>query len=250
MASSSYSFPALTCKKIATILSEIPTLPSEPQLPNITEQYLIKPTPELVNLLYKTLLCNVDLVQADDRGQLDFITLRLFENPDHHVYSVEVINLLHKVKQLLAALNMEIEEVQDEREREKPFVSVLDGKVKELLRMILDLNNYQMSLKSSFRALREKTKEIDEKITTANFTLSQLAQENAKLQSKIVQSPEKLQGCLEQKKLILDEMKNSERSAMQSYEHKCTTLEVYSKAGMKMKKRLAKMQAIQEQVRL
>lgn len=43
-------------------------------------------------------------------------------------------------------------------------------------------------------------------------------------------------------------MKSSERSAMQSFQEKTATLEVYTKACKKMTKQLAQMHAIQEQV--
>ncbi|KAF9612021.1 hypothetical protein IFM89_037304 [Coptis chinensis] len=312
MAASSYSFPVLTRKEIATVLLE------SQLAENITEQNLINPTPELVTKLYTNLLSNLDPLQGDDHGQLDFHALGHLENPDHHGDSVKVINLLHKVNEVIAAVHcpvnfnlkdlvkpdsqrtvvflsailnftlyrdtklnlihpyvaqigvheekkaeletrisqvkMEIEQVKDAREREKPFVLELDAEVKDLRQTIQVLNNQQMSLKTSFRALREKTKEMDEKITTADFTLSQSAQENAKLQSKIVQSPEKLQGALEEKKSIRDEVKNSERSAMRFLNRRVPLLKCiqswlcFPQAGKKMKKRLAQMQAIQEQV--
>ncbi|XP_010243867.1 PREDICTED: kinetochore protein nuf2 [Nelumbo nucifera] len=144
--------------------------------------------------------------------------------------------------------NMEILEHREAREREQPLVLEVDAQVKELRQNIQGLNNHQMSLKTSFRTLREKTKEIDEKISNAEFLLLQSAQENAKLQSKIVQSPEKLQRALEEKKSIQAEVKNSERSAMQSFQEKTSTVEVYSKAHKKMSKNFTQMQEIQEQV--
>ncbi|MBA0778659.1 hypothetical protein Gotri_006505, partial [Gossypium trilobum] len=54
--------------------------------------------------------------------------------------------------------------------------------------------------------------------------------------------------ALEEKKLARDEAKNAERSAIQSFQEKTATVEVYSKALKKMLKHFALMQAIHEQV--
>ncbi|KAK8690063.1 hypothetical protein V6N13_088767 [Hibiscus sabdariffa] len=54
--------------------------------------------------------------------------------------------------------------------------------------------------------------------------------------------------ALEEKKLARDEAKNAERSAMESFQQKTATVEVYSKALKKMSKHFALMQAIHEQV--
>ncbi|XP_039067642.1 kinetochore protein NUF2 homolog [Hibiscus syriacus] len=66
-------------------------------------------------------------------------------------------------------------------------------------------------------------------ISQAEFDLVQSVQENANLRPKIVQSPDKIQRALEEKKLTRDEAKNAERSAMQSFQQKTATVEVYSK---------------------
>lgn len=76
----------------------------------------------------------------------------------------------------------------------------------------------------------------------------QSVQENASLRSKIVQSPDKLQRALEEKKVVRIDSKNAERAAMQSFQEKSAVLEVYTKACKKLSKNLAQMQAIQEQV--
>lgn len=61
-------------------------------------------------------------------------------------------------------LNAEIEECNEARERELPLVQEVDAKVKELRQTIAGLNNHQMSLRASFRKLKEKTGEMDEKV--------------------------------------------------------------------------------------
>ncbi|KAK9167588.1 hypothetical protein Scep_002779 [Stephania cephalantha] len=303
---------------------------------HIREEDLLRPTPDFASSLYSAALSLIDPLQDEDHGQADFHALGRLENPDLHADSVRVMNLFHKIKDMVAAvfcptpftlkdllkpdpnrtalflsallnfylhilfiigcirvteilgipavirhnirvgkleslrpyvdpinsyvekqtelesqiaeLNAEIAVLKHAREMEQPLVLEVDAKVKELRQTIQSLNTQQMSLKASFRTLRDKTKEIEEKISNADFALVQSAQENAKLRSKIVQSPEKLQGAVEEKKVTLTEAKNSERSAMQAFQEKTTTLEIYSKAAKKMSKQLAQMQAIQEQV--
>nr|KJB68065.1 hypothetical protein B456_010G224800 [Gossypium raimondii] len=148
----------------------------------------------------------------------------------------------------ISQLNEEIAGYSEARERELPLVQEIESKVKELREMIAGLNSNQMSLRTSFRNLKEKTGQMDEKISKAEFDLVQSVQENANLRSKIVQSPDKLQRALEEKKLARDEAKYAERSAMQSFQEKTATVEVYSKALKKMSKHFALMQAIHEQV--
>ncbi|KAK9162234.1 hypothetical protein Syun_003136 [Stephania yunnanensis] len=308
---------------------------------HVREEDLLRPTPDLASSLYSAVLSLIDPLQYhyhyfyfsasshfnhfcalvlnlvlsrrdEDHGQADFHALGRLDNPDLHADSVRVMNLFHKIKEMVAAvfcptpftlkdllkpdpnrtalflsailnfylhmvgkleslrpyvdpinsyvekqtelesqiaeLNAEIAVLKHAREMEQPLVLEVDAKVKELRQTIQSLNTQQMSLKASFRTLRDKTKEIEEKISNADFALVQSAQENAKLRSKIVQSPEKLQGAVEEKKVTLTEAKNSERSAMQAFQEKTTTLEIYSKAAKKMSKQLAQMQAIQEQV--
>ncbi|XAR49393.1 hypothetical protein NMG60_11032579 [Bertholletia excelsa] len=165
---------------------------------------------------------------------------------------VEDLTLLdeqrHDLESRIPQLNSEIAEQNEAREREMPLVQDVDVKVKELRQTIPGLNNHQMSLKASIKKMKEKAKEMDEKISSAEFALVQSVQENANLRSKIVQSPDKLQRTLEEKKTVRVEAKNSERAAIQSFQEKTATLEVYSKASKKMSKHLKQMQAIQEQV--
>lgn len=148
----------------------------------------------------------------------------------------------------ISQLNAEIAEYNEAREREMPFVQEIDAKVKELHQTIGGLNNQQMSLRASIRKLKEKAGEMDEKISNAEFLLVQSVQENANLRSKIVQSPDKLQRALEEKKLAREEAKNAEKLAMQAFQEKTGIVEVYSKVSRKMLKHLAQMQTIQEQV--
>ncbi|OAY39088.1 kinetochore protein NUF2 homolog [Manihot esculenta] len=148
----------------------------------------------------------------------------------------------------ISQLNAQISDYNEARERELPLVQEVDTSVKELHQTIAGLNNHQLSLRASFRKLKEKTGEIDEEISKAEFDLVQSVQENASLRSKIVQSPDKLQRALEEKKSFREEARNAERLAIQSFQEKTSILEVYSKTSKKMAKHLNQMQAIHEQV--
>ncbi|GMH25714.1 hypothetical protein Nepgr_027557 [Nepenthes gracilis] len=285
---STFSHPTLPRSDIVAILSES-------QIVTIWETDLINPSPKFVSDVYASLLIHLDLLQ-DDHGQVDFVALQRFENPDMHVDSVRVMNLFNKIKEILAAvgcpvnftlddlvrpdthrtakflsaiinfilhklftsksscisskctLNAEIAQYNEAREKEMPLVEEIDAKIKELRQTVSNLNNHQLSLRASLRKLKEKSKELDEKISRAEFDLVQSVQENANLQSRIVQSPDKLQRALVEKNAIQLEAKNSESLAMQTYQEKSAIVDAYTKALKKMSKHFAQMQAIQEQV--
>ncbi|XP_075501855.1 kinetochore protein NUF2 homolog isoform X1 [Primulina tabacum] len=148
----------------------------------------------------------------------------------------------------ISQLNAEISECEESRQKELPLVQEVNSKVNELRQNVSSLNTHQRSLKASTKKLKDKAKESDEKISNAEFALVQCVQENANLRSKIVQSPDKLQRAVEEKKLIKTETKDAERAAIQLYRDKTTMVEAYSKACKKLYKHLAQMQAIQEQV--
>ncbi|KAD2393025.1 hypothetical protein R6Q59_012706 [Mikania micrantha] len=147
----------------------------------------------------------------------------------------------------ISRANADISEFNESREREMPLIQEVETKIKELRQAISALNNHQMSLKATIRKKKEASREMDEKISSAEFALVQSAQENASLRSKIVQSPDKLQRALEEKKASQADAKNAERAAMQSFHEKNAILEVYTKASKKMNKHLKLMQALQEQ---
>ncbi|XP_076926287.1 kinetochore protein NUF2 homolog, partial [Bidens hawaiensis] len=145
-------------------------------------------------------------------------------------------------------LNAEISEINESRERERAFVQEVEVKIEELKPTIKSLNEHRRSLNNIVIKKRDASKKMDEQISGAEFALVQAAQENASLRSKIVQSPDKLQRALEEKKTVQIEAKNSERAAMQSFHEKAAVLELYSKASRKMNKHLKQMQTLQEQV--
>ncbi|KAL4561596.1 hypothetical protein LXL04_033766 [Taraxacum kok-saghyz] len=143
------------------------------------------------------------------------------------------MTLLRPVAEDVTILDVQQQEI-EARISQLPLIQEVDIKIKELRKMISALNNQQMSLKAAFRKKKDAVKEIDEKISSAEFALVQSAQENASLRSKIVQSPDKLQ--------------NAERESMQSFHEKTAILEVYAKGSKKMSKHLKQMQSLQEQV--
>ncbi|KAL0357154.1 UNVERIFIED_CONTAM: Kinetochore protein NUF2 [Sesamum calycinum] len=301
---SKFEYPRLPRHEIIAVLAES-------QIANVSEADLLHPDPDLICNLYTHIFLLIDTLQ-EDQGQMEFGALELLENPDHHVHSVQVMNLYNKIRELVAAvncpkaftpkdlikpepertelflsallnfhlhrltklnllkpigddldlfeerqlaakdrisqLNAEIAECEELREREVPLVQEVNSKVKELHQTVSGLNKHQMTLKTSIKQLKEKAKEMDEKISEAEFALVQSVQENANLRSKIVQSPDKLQRALEEKKLVQIETKNAERAAVQAFQDKTSTLEAYAKACKKMSKHFAQMQAVQEQV--
>ncbi|XP_050157588.1 kinetochore protein NUF2 homolog [Malus sylvestris] len=135
----------------------------------------------------------------------------------------------------ISQLNAEIADYNEAREKELPLVQEVDAKVKELHQTASGRNHCS----GLFLLLQ---------VSSAEFSLVQSVQENANLRSRIVQSPDKLQRALEEKKSVREEAKNAERSAKQSFEEKTAVDEVYTKVSKKLSKHLAQMQAIQEQV--
>lgn len=199
-----------------------------------------------------------DLLRPDkDRTQLflsallNFSLYRATKMDELNPHVEELTQLDEHRKQLedrISQLNLEMAEFNEAREKEMPFVQEVDAKVKELGQIIAGLNNQQMSMRTSFRKIKEKTGEMDEKIAGAEFALVQNVQENANLRAKIVQSPDKLQRALVEKKSVQVEARNAERSAMQSFQEKTAIAEVYTKAAKKMSKHLSRMHDIQELV--
>ncbi|CAH2047839.1 unnamed protein product, partial [Thlaspi arvense] len=93
----------------------------------------------------------------------------------------------------IAQLNAENSEFDEACERDLPFVHELETNTDELNQKILGLNNQQLSLRETFQKMRERSTQMDNEISKAEFELVQTVQENANLRSQIVQSPDKLQ---------------------------------------------------------
>ncbi|KAJ6691078.1 MEMBRALIN/KINETOCHORE PROTEIN NUF2 [Salix koriyanagi] len=241
---SKFEYPILSRADMITILAES-------QIAAVIENDLKNPTPDFVSDIYTRLLVYLDLLHEEDGGQVEFAALEQLENPHYHVGAIlnfclhkdskmnelrpigEELSLLDEQRRefddKISQLNAEIAEYNDARERELPLVQEVEGKVKELRQRIGDLNNHQMSQRATYRKLKEMSTEMDGEISRAEFELVQSVQENANLRSKIVQSPDKLQRALEEKKSVREDARSAERLAMQSFQAKTDVLELYTK---------------------
>ncbi|XP_057806152.1 kinetochore protein NUF2 homolog isoform X2 [Salvia miltiorrhiza] len=204
---------------------------------SFTPKDLIKPDPDRTECFLGALL-NFHLHRHAKMEQLKPV----FDDLEH--FEQQKLAAEARILQLKA----EIAELEELREKELPLVQEVSFKIKELHQTVDELNKHQATLRTTIKQLKEKGKETDEKISNAEFALVQSVQENASLRSKIVQSPDKLQRALEEKKLALAEAKDAERAATQSFQDKTAKLEAYAKACKKISKHFSQMQAVQEQV--
>ncbi|KAM5574482.1 hypothetical protein ABKV19_013764 [Rosa sericea] len=199
-----------------------------------------------------------DLLRPDPNRTEYFLSAII----NYHLYRETKVNLLTELMnplteieeqhQLLqdqvSQLNAEIAGFNEAREKELPLLQEVDARVKELRQTIEGLNNDQVKVRTSLKKLKEKSGEMDKEISDADFDLLKCDSERQELRSRIVQSPDKLQRAVEEKKSIREKAKNDEMSAMQSFKEKTAVEEVYTKVLKKLSKHLAHMQAIQEQV--
>ncbi|EOA33922.1 hypothetical protein CARUB_v10021415mg [Capsella rubella] len=254
--------------------TEIVTNLTAAQIVSITEADLENPSSDFVSELYTRLLIYIDALDEEEKGQVDFEALQQLENPDHHVTSVQSMNLYCKVKDMLemvvgqdcqlqinykdllrpkssrtefsisSLLNYglhryskmeeirpmaeELAHLDEQRKEWEAKVSQLNAEIGEFDEAV-ERDLPFMSLRATFQEMREKSTQMDNEISKAEFDLVQTVQENANLRSQIVQSPDKLQGALEEKKLVLGGTKKAEQSAMETFQEKATILEVYEK---------------------
>ncbi|KAL6145171.1 hypothetical protein ACLB2K_055859 [Fragaria x ananassa] len=199
-----------------------------------------------------------DLIRPDPNRTEFFLSAIM----NYHLYRetkvkqlTELMNPLTDIEeqhQLLqgrvSQLNAEIADFDDAREKESPLLQEAEAKVKELRQTIEGLNNEQVKVRTSLKKLKEKSGEMDKEISDADFDLLKCDSERQELRSRIVQSPDKLQRAVEEKKSVREKAKNDEMSAMQSFNEKTAVEEVYTKVLKKLSKHLAQMQVIQEQV--
>lgn len=66
---------------------------------------------------------------------------------------------------VLWQLKAEIAECNEAREREMPLVQEVEAKVNELKQSIAALNSNQSSLRSTWRKLKDRTGEMDQKVS-------------------------------------------------------------------------------------
>jgi len=129
---------------------------------------------------------------------------------------------------------------------DEPAVQQLQAEVNALKQKIQEYNTKQLALRGRAKSIDEKKEGILAKISQADFELMKRSQENSKLLSKIVQSPEKFQKNLEEKKGVRDELKTLEKMAMHKVQDKTNALEMYTKVCEKLSKHLSKIDALHE----
>ncbi|KAL6957445.1 hypothetical protein U1Q18_015348 [Sarracenia purpurea var. burkii] len=76
---------------------------ADEQIAVVSEVDLHNPNPDFISNLYTKILFHLDCLQ-EDHDQADFAALEQLENPDLHVDSVRIMNLLRKIKEVLAAV--------------------------------------------------------------------------------------------------------------------------------------------------
>ncbi|CAN6297054.1 unnamed protein product [Urochloa humidicola] len=201
------------------------------------------------------------------------LTLRDFvlPNRDRVAYILSaIVNYLHFNHEKLAALSAivqefgglgdqatelkaripELQKVKEEHaykeQMEEPAVQQLQAEVNAAKQTIQEYNTMQLSLRSRAKSLDDKKEGILAKISQADFQLMKHSQENSKLLSRIVQSPEKLQKKLEEKKAVRDELKTLEKMAAHNAQEKTNNLEMCTKACEKLSNHLSKISALHE----
>jgi len=129
---------------------------------------------------------------------------------------------------------------------DEPAVQRLQAEVNALKQNIQEYNTKQKALRSRAKSIDEKKEGILAKMSQTDFQLMKHSQENSKLLAKIVQSPEKFQKNLDEKKGVRDELKTLEKMAMHKVQDKNNTLEMYTKVCEKLSRHLSKIDALHE----
>ncbi|TVU44871.1 hypothetical protein EJB05_04332 [Eragrostis curvula] len=140
-----------------------------------------------------------------------------------------------------AIADHELKEQMDE-----PVVQQLEAEVNGLKQKLQEFNKQQLALRAKAKAIDEDKEGIISKMSQADFELMKQKQENTKLLSKVVTSPEKLQRALEVKKAARAELKNQEKISTQKVHEKNNTIETYTKACEKLLKHSSKISALLE----
>ncbi|KAG0495632.1 hypothetical protein HPP92_000323 [Vanilla planifolia] len=153
-----------------------------------------------------------------------------------------------ELEEKLSELQKQRMEFEVARQMEEPMVQEVEAEVSKLKQSTQEYKKQQILMKNQDKEFTEKIEVLDVKISQAEFELFKVTEENSKLLSEVVQSPEKLQTALEEKRKKLTEVKNSERMEIHSFQEKNATLEVYLKALQKLSKLADQVRATQEQV--
>ncbi|KAG0565779.1 hypothetical protein KC19_7G014000 [Ceratodon purpureus] len=152
--------------------------------------------------------------------------------------------LIEQTEERLAALNTEIEAIEADRRAQQPAVQLLETETKELHQEIQVLNKQHGAINTDIRALKQEGVAVADEISAEKFSLLQLKDEQERLKSQIVQSPQKLQRSLAEKKATLISTKASAEESQQLLNFWKDKLEAYSKAEKKLKKLLGMLDEI------
>ncbi|CAN8255182.1 unnamed protein product [Cochlearia groenlandica] len=209
----SIEYPKLSLPDIMNVLND-------KHIAIVTDSDFQNPNPDFVFGLFTNILIYLDVIKEDSKVELikpkaEELRLLVEENK--------------KCDEKLAKVNAEIAKYEEARERELPLVEELEENIEQLKHTISELNNQLLSLRTNFLEMKEKNILMDYKISKADAELEQAKKENKNLRSQILQSPQKLEVVLEEKKLMLAEAKKAERSAMESYHKETALFEVHQK---------------------
>uniref|UniRef100_A0A0D9VG26 Kinetochore protein Nuf2 N-terminal domain-containing protein n=1 Tax=Leersia perrieri TaxID=77586 RepID=A0A0D9VG26_9ORYZ len=152
------------------------------QFPGFTLRDLIRPDPRRV-LQVLSALVNYLYYREEKLALLQPI---INQFPNSHDRRIEL-------KAKIAEHQKAIEDHELAAQMEEPMVLKLQEEVNSLKLKLVDYNKQQLALRAKANSINEKKEEKLRKISEADFELMKLAEENLKLRSKIVQSPEKLQ---------------------------------------------------------
>ncbi|PWA73249.1 hypothetical protein CTI12_AA263490 [Artemisia annua] len=164
---SRFEYPRLPLKEIIGVLADT-------GIATVTEANLTKPNSEFVTDLITRILVHINCLQ-EDHGLVEFADLEQLDNPDMHVDSVKMMNLYHKIKEVIAALkcpgqfNLK-DIVKPEADRTQLFLSaILNFCIHREYKM-----NMLQPIVSEFEVLDDQGRELDERISQLNDEISEL----------------------------------------------------------------------------
>ncbi|CAK9210606.1 unnamed protein product [Sphagnum jensenii] len=146
---------------------------------------------------------------------------------------------IQQLEEQIAVMNSEVETIEAERRAQQPAVKALEAENKELERRMQIANKQHGTLQSQIRCLKQDANTVSDAIATENFLGTQAKQEQAQLRAQIVQSPEKLQKAVGDKKVALQNAEAAAEVAKQTLEGWRAKTESYSKAQKKVRKFLS-----------
>ncbi|KAL6909552.1 hypothetical protein ACP4OV_001833 [Aristida adscensionis] len=141
-----------------------------------------------------------------------------------------------------------IADYQVNMQKDETVIPQLKASNDALKQKIQDYIKQQQAMQEKAKAIQAKMEEVLNKISQADFDMVKKSEENSKLSAKVVQSPEKLQRALVEKKSLRAELKNLEKMATRNVQEKETNLEMYTKAYEKLSKLSSAISCFHEQM--